>query len=171
MGESDIQLFEYYLLTGYIFLNPEPSLISTVVGTSVAVSLWDQNKNYGGMANYLYPYAKVRETATSQYGNVAVRYLLKMLMEAGTKEQDIKAQIFGGAETSAPGGKKIARDNIRVVKNILRKFGIQVVSEDVGGCLGRKIVYNTMKNEAIVYKVNSLRASDWYPYLYGRDNE
>ncbi len=171
MSEGEIQFFEYYLLAGYIFLNAEPSLISTVVGSSVAVALWDPKKKYGGMAHYLYPFTKVREAATSQYGNVAVRYLIKMLAQEGTKEKDIKAQIFGGAETLSPEGTKIARENIGVAKSTLQKFGIEIISEDVGGGLGRKVVYNTLKNEAIVYKVNSLRSSDWYPYLNGRDNE
>jgi len=30
--------------------------------------------------------------------------------------------------------------------------------------MGRKVVYNSLKNEAIVYKVSDLRSSDWYTY-------
>lgn len=170
MGGSDIQLFEYFLPSGYIYLNSESSLISTVVGTSVAVSLWDQKKKYGGMTNYLYPFTDDYKAATPQYGNVAVRYLLRMLIEEGTKKKDIRAQIFGGAESSLPDGVKIAKENVRMAKSIFRRLGIEIVSEDVGGHMGRKIVFNTLKNEAIVYKVNELRSSDWYPYLDGRNS-
>ncbi|MCG6534966.1 MAG: chemotaxis protein CheD [Syntrophales bacterium LBB04] len=171
MDGGDIPLYEYYLPSGFIYLNAEPSLISTVVGSSVAVSLWDQKKKCGGMANYLYPLINNKMAATSQYGNVAVRHLIKMFLEEGTKGRDIKAQIFGGAETASPDGAKIARENVRVARNIFNKFKIEVVSEDVGGHMGRKVVFNTLKHEAIVYKVNSLRVSDWYPYLLGKDRE
>ena len=55
MGHRDVTLRDYYLSPGYIFISEEPSLISTVVGSCVAVSPWDCRKEYGAMAHYLYP--------------------------------------------------------------------------------------------------------------------
>lgn len=169
MDKPDIQLFEYFLRPGYVVFNAEPSILSTVLGSNVAVSLWDQKKKYGGMANFLYPVAKVREGATAQYGNVAIRCLVGMLLEEGVMQKDMKAQIFGGSRTDSAEGAKVARENIQTAKRILMKFHIAIVSEDVGGQMGRKVVYNTLKNEAIVYKVNNLRSDDWYPYIDGGD--
>ncbi|MCK9363686.1 MAG: chemotaxis protein CheD [Syntrophales bacterium] len=168
MFNKDVVLFEYLLLPGYIFLNAEPSLISTVLGSNVAVSLWDQNKKRGGMANYLYPDCGVGDAATSRYGNVAIRHLARMLVQEGTKRKDIKAQIFGGAETEERECIRIARRNVSIAKKIMLELRIEIISEDTGGSMGRKIVYNTEKNEAIVYKVNGLRGSDWYPYVNDR---
>lgn len=168
MFDKDIVLFEYFLLPGYIFLNVEPSLISTVLGSNVAVSLWDQKKKRGGMANYLYPDCGAGQIATARYGNVAIRHLARMLMREGAKKKDIKAQIFGGAETGEQECIHIARRNVSMARKTMLELNIQVVSEDTGGSLGRKIVYNTEKNEAIVYKVNGLRGGDWYPYVNDR---
>jgi chemotaxis protein CheD len=117
MKEKDIRLYEYYLKPGYIFLNTEPSMISTVIASCVVVSLWDCRKKYGGMAHYLYPFTSSEDEATARYGNVAV--------------------------------------------------SIRIISEDVGGDIGRKLVYNTFSNEVVVYKVKKLRRSDWYPYVEG----
>jgi chemotaxis protein CheD len=47
----------------------------------------------------------------------------------------------------------------------LKSHRIAVVSEDTGGNMGRKVVYHTQRNEAVVYKVNNLRQGDWYPYI------
>jgi chemotaxis protein CheD len=164
MTNKDLVLFEYFLLPGYIFLNRGPSLISTVLGSNVAVSLWDRKKKYGGMVNYLYPALESGGASSSAYGNVAIPHLAKMLINEGTKRKDIKAQIFGGAEKESLESAKIARKNVSAARKILRELRIDIVSEDIGGRLGRKIVYNSEKNEAIVYKVNDLRCSDWYPY-------
>ena len=41
---------------------------------------------------------------------------------------------------------------------------IAIVSEDVGGRKGRKVVFNTNTNEIGVLKVEKLRVMDWYPY-------
>lgn len=61
---------------------------------------------------------------------------------------------------------KAARENIRIARSILREQRIKTISEDVGGSMGRKIVYNNFKNEGVVYKVNVLRSGDWYPYIH-----
>lgn len=171
MNEGDLKLFEFLLLPGYVFFNAEPSLLSTVLGSNVAVALWDQKKKHGGMANFLYPTTKSSQSATSQYGNVAVQHLITMFLEEGTKQKDIKAQIFGGSTRESKECRQVARENIQVAKKVLLRSRIEVVSEDVGGQMGRKVVYNSFKNEAVVYKVSDLRSSDWYPYSLEGDRE
>lgn len=52
-----------------------------------------------------------------------------------------------------------------VAKRFLAKHGIKIISDDTGGNMGRKIVYNSLTNEAIIYKVHNLRRGDWYPYV------
>ncbi len=165
MTDRDIALRDYFLSPGYIFVSEEPSLISTVVGSCVAVSLWDCHKEYGAMAHFLYPVTEDRSQASAQYGNVAVRYLIKLFLAEGSKIKNLKAQVFGGAINPAGGCERIGTENVRIAKKLLARKRIPVVSEDVGGTMGRKIVYNTLKNEAIVYKVNQLRKGDWYPYI------
>ncbi len=165
MKTKDIQPYEYLLLPGYIFMSHEPTLISTVLGSGVAISLWDSKKKYGGMTNYLYPRAEKRTEMTAMYGNVAVKCLIDMFFEAGSQAKNIKAQVFGGAGCASVECVTMGRENIRVARSILREQRIKIISEDVGGHMGRKIVYNNAKNEGVVYKVNELRSGDWYPYI------
>jgi chemotaxis protein CheD len=166
MKNNDVALIDFYLLPGHIYLSHEPTLVSTVVGSCTAVSLWDVEKKYGGMAHFLYPLTVDRHKATAQYGNVAVKCLVMMFLESGVKEQNLRAQIFGGALSPDRDCTRIARENIQIARKILRSYHIGIISEDTGGNMGRKIVYNTHTNEAIVYKVNTLRQGDWYPYMY-----
>jgi chemotaxis protein CheD len=155
---------EYFLLPGYIFLSREPYLISTVVGSSVAVALWDAESKRGGMSNFLYPQREKSEKGTAIFGNVAIPYLVRMFLEEGAKETNLFSQIFGGAMAELREAEILAHKNIEIARSVLKKHGIKVISEDVGGRLGRKIVYNTFQNEALIYKVSTLRSSDWYPY-------
>ncbi|MFB3924433.1 MAG: chemotaxis protein CheD [Syntrophales bacterium] len=163
MQDKEIQLFEYFLKPGHIFMSREPALISLVLGSCVAVSIWDCREQYGGMAHYLYPYIGQQELATAKYGNVAVGYLARLFLEEGAERENIRAQIFGGASIEEE-GQSISEENIAVARRILKQMQIRIVSEDVGGDLGRKLVYNTRTNEAIVYKAQQLRKGDWYPY-------
>ena len=170
MKEKNIQLYEYYLKPGYIFLNTEPSIISTVIASCVAISLWDCRKKYGGMAHYLYPFTGSGDEATARYGNVAISYLIRTFLKEGTDKKNIKAQIFGGASLQqSTECREVAKENVRIARSVLERFKIRIISEDVGGDIGRKLVYNTFSNEVVVYKVKKLRRSDWYPYISDRE--
>ncbi len=125
MSESNIQLAEYFLMPGYIFLTRTPHLISTVLGSCVAVSFWDSRNQCGGMANYLYPRFSESEKATSQYGNAALEHMIRMFQQEGSRNKDMYAQIFGGASDSSAACMKVARENIAVARSVLNKTGFE----------------------------------------------
>jgi len=170
MKKKDVQLYEYYLKPRYIFLNTEPSIISTAIGSCAAVSLWDCRKKYGGIAHYLYPFTDSKDEATARYGNVALTYLIRTFLNEGADKKNIKAQIFGGASLQHLSEcSEVAKENVSIARRVLGRFKIRIISEDVGGDLGRKLIYNTSTNEAIIYKTKKLRRSDWYPYISERE--
>ncbi|MEN6464709.1 MAG: chemotaxis protein CheD [Syntrophaceae bacterium] len=164
MVENGLKVEEYFLRPGFIFLSRTPIIISSVLGSAVAVAFWDEKSCFGGLAHYLYPLAVRKQEATAQYGDAAILHLSRMFREEGSAKSDIKAQIFGGAANSESECKRVADGNIATARRILGRLAIKIISEDVGGDMGRKLVYNSNSNEAIVYKVKKLRGGDWYPY-------
>ncbi|MFW5811032.1 MAG: chemotaxis protein CheD, partial [Thermodesulfobacteriota bacterium] len=82
----------------------------------------------------------------------------------GSKPRNLEAQIIGGAYNPGISGKNIGRENIQVARKLLARKRIRIVSEDVGGEKGRKVVFNTHTNEVAVIKVEKLRTADWFPY-------
>lgn len=152
----------YYLKPGYLFLGLKPHVIRTVLGSCVAVCLWDSNLGIGAMNHYIYPRMSNKGESTVKYGNVAVATLIKMMEEAGSRPDDLDAQIFGGGYPDEIKGSNVGEENVRVARKILAQRGINVVSEDVGGTMGRKIIFDTDTGEAVVFKVQKIRASDWF---------
>ena len=167
---NPISLQEYFLRPGYIYLSKLPTLISTVLGSCVAVALWDKKREYGGMNHYLYPLTRNSKEATAQYGNVAVKALVRLFVEEGSNRKDLEAQIFGGAHLADSPGEavEISHKNIDICRQVLAMSKIPIVSEDVGGTKGRKVVYNSLTNDVAVFRVEKLRESDWYPYQGSR---
>lgn len=159
---------DYFLKPGYIYLPEKPTVISTVLGSSVSVSLYDKRLKAGGMSHFLFPLANTGETTTSLYGNIAVLTLIRMMRENGSVVSKLTAQIFGGAYNPSESSWDIGQDNVKSARAILNQKKIKIVSEDVGGELGRKIVFNTLNNEILTLKVDRLRDSDWYPYAGDR---
>ncbi len=155
---------DYFLKPGFIYLPDKPSTISTVLGSSVSVSLYDRALKTGGMNHFLFPYVEAKEKTTAKYGNIAILALVKMMIANGSSISNMEAQIFGGAFNTELSKRNIGDDNFKTARRILARRKIKIISEDVGGELGRKVVFNTASYEIVVLKVERLRDSDWYPY-------
>jgi chemotaxis protein CheD len=154
----------YFLEPGYIYLAEKPTAISTVLGSSVAICLYDEKRKVGGLNHYRFPFTLDRDNSTACYGNVSTVTLIRMLLEDGSRVKHLKAQLFGGAHNSRISSRDIGSENVRVAKKILDSKKVPVISEDVGGQVGRKVVFRTDINEIIVLKVENLRSGDWFPY-------
>jgi len=154
----------YFLKPGYIYLSVQPAIISTVLGSSVSVCLYDRKRRVGGMNHFKLPSIADPKKSTAEYGTIATLTLIRMMIEDGSKRKHIEAQIFGGAYLPDVSEIDVGTDNVLVARKVLAREHLQVVSEDVGGRKGRKIVFDTSKNEIAIIKVEKIRSGDWYPY-------
>lgn len=153
---------QFFLKPGYAMANRDASVVRAVLGNCVAVTFFDRQNCFGGMNQFVFPKTDRREDMTAQYGNVGIRALFRMLIEMGAARGEIVAQIIGGAECRLFDDGSLGERNVNVARVILGQLGIPVVSEDVGGTMGRKIIYHTGTNETAVFKVDSLRNNDWF---------
>ncbi|WDP85759.1 MAG: chemotaxis protein CheD [Desulfobacter sp.] len=121
------------------------------------------------MNHFLFPWSDAKSKSTPVYGNIAVLALIQMMLNKGSKRSHLEAQVFGGAFNADLTAKDIGKDNLQTARQVLNKRRIKIVSEDVGGSVGRKVVFNTLSYEIGILKVDRLRDSDWYPYEKDRD--
>ncbi|MFA6242915.1 MAG: chemotaxis protein CheD [Candidatus Hydrogenedentales bacterium] len=152
----------YFLEPGFVYFSKQPTTLRTVVGSCVAVCLYDRMLQMGGMNHYLKPLVSDQSKATPQYGNVAIAALIRMMEEAGSRRRDVVAQVLGGGAPEEDQGLRIGEQNVSIAREILGRKGIRIVSEDVGGSVGRKVVFDTGTGEIAVLKVQKLRTTDWY---------
>lgn len=165
MQQNSIQPLEFYLRPGFLVAHDGDAVVRCVLGSSVAVAIYDRKRQFGGINHFVWPRAEGKSRSNVTYGNVAIPMLRKVLREMGSHSHDMEAMIFGGAcqrhEYHAP-EKSLGYENVNLTRRMLHRMGIPVISEDVGGCKGRKIMYHTRCNEAVILKVDSLRPWDWY---------
>jgi len=152
----------YHLEPGYLYASSQGDVIRTVVGSCVAVCLWDKVRQVGGMCHFLYPSIHEADKATVRYGNVAVPALVRAVVECGAEAAALTAQIFGGAVPPQTTIDTAGPRNVEIARAVLKKKGISVISEDVGGTMGRKILFDTHTGHVAVLKVHRLRAGDWH---------
>ena len=161
MSHEVVKRSKYFLEPGYIYCASEPASVHTVVGSCVAVCVWDRRLHIGGINHFLYPGTSERSEATACYGNVATMALLGMMEEAGCRRHNLLAQILGGAARMTHPGESLGRENVEAARAVLRKRRVTICSEDVGGNMGRKIVFDTVTGHVGVLKVFDLRKEDW----------
>ena len=152
----------YHLEPGYVYCSGKGAIIRTVLGSCVAVCLWDCKKNAGAMNHYMHPMYNEKENRTTYYGNIALPVLVNMMRrEFGSSKKDLHAQIFGGGSLFNSKKIMVGEDNIKIARSFISKTGIRLVSEDVGGNMGRKILFDTATGQVAVLKVRQLRSEDW----------
>lgn len=152
----------FFLEPGAVFFSRGGGMVRTVVGNGGVVCLWDRVTKSGGMTYYLYPSTEESGKATAQYGNAALIALIRMMEEAGSQKSDMSAQIIGGASPEDQEDNHLGEKNTAFAKAFLLKKGIKIMSEDIGGHMGRKIMFDVATGHAAVYKVHQIRETDWY---------
>lgn len=152
----------YFLPPGYIFVSKEPYLISTVLGSCVSVCIWDPILNFGGMNHHIHAKPFNKNEKSSQFGSLAIPYMIKLLVDLGGTKVNFKAHIIGGAQNPLISSSMIGKENIEIAEKILKKHLIQIITHDTAGEMGRKVVFDNETGELAVYKVNKIRESDWH---------
>ncbi|HUV49943.1 MAG TPA: chemotaxis protein CheD [Anaerolineae bacterium] len=134
---------------GEYFASKDGEILYTVLGSCIAVCIYDIEKKIGGMNHYLLPGMIHRdEILTSKlgrYGMYAMELLIGEFIKYGTRRENLIAKIFGGGNVLKfrRSDGDITGSNIHFAKKFLELEGIPVQSEDLGGYCGRKILFFT----------------------------
>lgn len=124
-------------------------MVTTVLGSCVAVCLYDETKNIGGINHYMLPFWNGKELASPKYGNIAIESLVKKMEHLGSKRENLIAKIFGGANQLAH-KLGVGQRNIKVAEEILADLKIKIVAKSLGGHKGRKLNFNTSTGEVFM---------------------
>jgi len=114
------------------------------------------------MNHFLLPGVSEPDRATARFGNVAVAALVHIMEEAGSRRENIVAQILGGGVPAGAVKPSLGERNVLAAREALFRKQIRVISEDTGGSVGRKIVFDTGSGDLAILKVHRIREGDWY---------
>jgi chemotaxis protein CheD len=144
-----------YLAPGRLHATAEPVQVTTILGSCVAVCLWDPDRRVGGINHFLLPEGV---PPSSRFGDSAVRMLVESVLALGASRTRLRAKIFGGAcvlEAFRHDTHPLGARNVEVARERLRAEQIPVVGEDVGGDLGRKLVFDVQTGCAWVRAIEA----------------
>jgi len=145
----DEELGKHYLYPSALFAEKKPFMVDTVLGSCVAVCLFDQKLNIGGINHYMLPFWNGNGLASPKYGNIATEKLVEKMLRNGATIQNMVAKVFGGANQMNT-SLRIGDQNIEVARQTLANYGIKIIAENVGGGVGRKLRYNTSTGQVMM---------------------
>lgn len=128
-------------------------LISTILGSCVAVCAYDPVIRVGGMNHFMLPQDEEGlwggASLALRYGNHAMESLLNNLVAIGAMRSRMECKLFGGATVGAAGKvSKIGQKNINFITTYVQVEKLKVVSRDLGGEHGRRILFEPTTGKA-----------------------
>ena len=116
-------------------------VLSTVLGSCVAMCLRDPVAGVGGMNHFLLPEGAGAGTdAGRRYGAYAMELLINDVLKAGGRRDRLEAKLFGGARMFG-GLSDVGASNAAFAEKFLRDEGIPVVGSSLGGLAARRVQY------------------------------
>jgi chemotaxis protein CheD len=141
----------HYVAPGQIFVATAPAAVTTILGSCVAVCLWDPARRIGGMNHFMLPQFANAGVASPRFGNVAMEQLVEQMQVVGARIPMLQARVYGGScmfeQMRAPGG-HLGQKNADVAREFLRRRGIEIVETAVGGTRGRRLTFHTDEGAA-----------------------
>ncbi len=142
-----------YVLPGRLFVTAEPYVVTTILGSCVAVCLWDPTLRAGGVNHFLLPHRAGPRLSSPRFGDPAMERLIAKTLALGSRPRDLQAKVFGGAHVLDQGDDRhLGARNVEVAHRVLAREGIPVVAEDVGGKGGRKVIFHTVDGRVLLRK-------------------
>ena len=121
-------------------------LITYALRSCIGICLYDQKIKLGALIHIMLPLnMEPGRKNTMKYADTGIRETLKMMEAKGASRSRITAKIAGGAKMfEVKGGSlsNIGQRNIESVHNTLKREGIKLLQEDVGGTVARTLLFD-----------------------------
>jgi chemotaxis protein CheD len=129
-------------------------LITYALGSCIGICLYDKQIKLGALVHIMLPLnmEKGRQNIY-KYADTGIRETLTAMEQRGAQRARITAKIAGGAQMFEVRGNSlgnIGQRNIESVHLTLRREGIRLLKEDVGGTVARTLLFDVSTGLACV---------------------
>ncbi|MEE4243066.1 MAG: chemotaxis protein CheD [Desulfopila sp.] len=147
MKNRDISLLEnIYLKPGELIIMGEPAMVTTVLGSCVAVTMFHKPTGLAAICHAMQPSG--HGSKSFRFVDTAVRYMINFFDKNKVSRKEIETKLFGGAEMFRSVQPKtrdlsVGWQNISMACHCLQNSGLILKNQDTGGQRGRKLVFTT----------------------------
>ncbi len=152
MNQGGSRLNKVYLKPGELVITEEPTMVTTVLGSCVSVTMFNARRGVAAICHGMLPHGGKSENF--KYVDTAVRYMIGYFNKLEIDRKEIEVKFFGGADMfntveSSTRNLTVGWQNISAATRCLKEYGMTPTTSDVGGKKGRKLIFTT--DTGIVY--------------------
>jgi chemotaxis protein CheD len=145
-----------FLKPGEIIVSRNPVLISTILGSCVAITMYSPKKCVGAICHAMYP-DNLEQKESYFYVEIAIRNIYSRMIDYVGKD-DLVVKLFGGAQVLGCGQnigamKSIGEQNVIQAKKILEVLNLSITNADIGGKQGRKLLFSIKTGDVYLRKL------------------
>ncbi len=134
-----------YLKPGEVVISNNPIIVSTILGSCIAVTMFSPSKKIGAICHAMFPCNPTNDMNV-QYVDSAIRCIFGKMMDY-TGKVDLIVKLFGGAKVLLGGDygedrRAIGDQNIFQAKRTLQELGLAIANADLGELRGRKLLFS-----------------------------
>ena len=123
-------------------------LVTSGIGSCIVITLYDPVRKRGALAHTMLPRIEESRMNTNpfKFTDYAVEEMVRRMRASGSRVGDLEAKIVGGADMFPSIGHSsmsVGEENVLAAKERLRKEGVGLAGEVVGGSVGRSVVFDT----------------------------
>jgi chemotaxis protein CheD len=143
-----------YLHPGQMCFCDRPSRVETVLGSCVAITMWNPRLRIGCICHAVLPRNGGAQDPL-KYVDTSIQSMLQVLERHSSRRQDVEVKLFGGASMrrQTPNRKSVGSQNVDAAIALLSGEGFTLRTSDTGGTAGRKLLFYTATGEVFVKRI------------------
>ena len=149
-----------FLKPGEMVVSAEPLAVTTLLGSCVAVTMFNQRLRLGAICHALLPSCRREQTCShhesGKYVECAIPLMLEEFSARGVLNSEIDVKLFGGSDMfdTVDGSRHgVGRQNLEKALSVLAAASVKVLTQDLGGPRGRKIIFHTHTGEVFLKRL------------------
>ena len=156
MSMSERPTAKVFLQPGELLVTKEPTVITTVLGSCVSVTMHSPGTGVGGICHALLPKdGGGSRSEPFRFVDKAVSYMLAAFRKLGVERKDIEVKLFGGSDVLPVSSymPTVGEQNVEEAFEIIERERLRLLAHDVRGEHGRKILFHTGTGEILLKRV------------------
>lgn len=136
-------------------LQGEGTLVTYALGSCIGLCFHDPRLRLGALLHIMLPLnMEAGRTHPLKYADTGIKETLRQMEAKGASRRRMTVKIAGGAKmfeiSGGSGLGNIGQRNIESVHTILRREGIRLLAEDVGGSVARTLLFDVSSGQGCI---------------------
>lgn len=143
-----------YLGPGEVYITEKPTVVSTVLGSCVAVTMYCERFRTGGICHAMLP-VNQNDSSPFRYVDSSILYMINKFLSMGIRRDEIEVKLFGGGNVIyfSDENDTIGCKNVGTALAVIGREKLRLTVSDVNGSTGRKLLFHTHTGEIFMKRI------------------